>query len=150
MKKMKSLLFMAIIAMIALLSSCASSKKQVETLPYKIADRYFFRNDAQIPSDVRITTQQQFDSLFGAAAVMGENGLPTEIDFFRQFVIAVVKPQTYFDTTLQPQTLKVNRNTLTLGYKTIVGEKMSYSIQPCMIIVVDKRYDTGHVELDEH
>ncbi len=148
MKKTKSLLFIAVIAIAALLASCASSRTQADRVPYKIADRYFFRNDATIPADPRITTRQQFDSLFGAAAVMGKNGQPTEIDFSRQFVIAVVKPQTNVDTALEPIALKTNGSVMTLDYKTVTGEKMSYSIQPCMLLVVDRRYDVGRVELN--
>lgn len=117
-------------------------------MPYVVADHYFFRNDAQIPADARIATQEQFDSLFGMAPVMGNGGLPTAIDFSRQFVIAVVKPVTQYDTTLRPLLLKDDGRTLTLGYKAEVGGKMSYSIQPCMILVVDRKYDRGTVRLN--
>lgn len=141
---------MAVVALVAVLSSCASSKKVGGTVPYVVADHYFFRNDAQIPADARIATQEQFDSLFGMAPVMGEGGLPTAIDFSRQFVIAVVKPETQYDTTLQPLLLKDDGRILTLGYKTKVGSKMSYSTQPCMILVVDRKYDRGSVQLNGH
>ncbi|MCH5600301.1 lipoprotein [Niabella ginsengisoli] len=55
---------------------------------YKIAEKYFIKNDVTaVPSSVK--DQAEFDTYFGAASVMGENGTPTKIDFSKEYVIIV-------------------------------------------------------------
>jgi hypothetical protein len=49
---------------------------------------------AAIPQNPVVTSQEAFDSLYHAAAVMGKDGAPTAIDFSKQFVIGVVLPLT--------------------------------------------------------
>ena len=116
---------------------------------FTIANNYFFRSDATIPESPKITTQEQFDSLFGAAAVMGEGGQPTEIDFTKQFVIAVVLPETDIETSLSPVSLTKEDDVLTFTYKCQQGEKRSYTTQPVLAIVVDKSQETDIVKLNQ-
>ena len=68
------------------MTSCAVSK---ETVNYKEVKNYFYRNDAPKGEQLlKLTTQVEFDRYFGAAAFMGKNGQPTQIDFKKDFVIA--------------------------------------------------------------
>ncbi|MDO4165308.1 MAG: hypothetical protein Q4D56_13150 [Bacteroides sp.] len=120
-----------------------------QDIPYKIAEGYFQNNQVkQLPS-APITTNKDFDSLFGMATVMGENGAPTAIDFTKEYVIAVGKPKTDIATTLIPLSLKRNADgEIVFKYHTITGAKQSYSILPCLIIIVPNEYK-GRVVLQE-
>lgn len=134
-----------------------SGKNKVQTevisnstdIPYTVAKRYFQNNQVkQLPSP-QITTKEDFDKLFGAAAVMGANGTPTAIDFSKEYVIAVSKPETDFSTTLDPVSLERDeKGNIVFTYKVIKGEKQSYSITPCLLIIVDKK-QKGKIRLNE-
>jgi hypothetical protein len=73
---------------------------------------------------------------------MGKNGEPTPIDFSRQMVIAKVLPVTDIHTEINPLGLKkTGAKELTLSYQIVrEGGKMSWSMQPFFLLVVDKKY----------
>ena len=121
-------------AAMVLAFSCTSS----EDVPYEVVKNYFFRNDAEIPASPLITTQEQFDSLFGAAAFMGKDGQPTHVDFDRQSVIAVVFPETDIETTLRPLSLTRSGGSLTFTYGKEENDKLSYTIRPVLLVATDK------------
>ena len=121
-------------AAMVLAFSCTSS----EDVPYEVVKNYFFRNDAEIPTSPLITTQEQFDSLFGAAAFMGKGGQPTHVDFDRQSVIAVVLPETDIETTLRPLSLTRSGGSLTFTYGKEENDKVSYTIRPVLLVATDK------------
>lgn len=142
------LAFLGIVAMALTIASCSTLSKRQTTrdVPYIVAQRYFLKNDvSQLPNGI-ITTEQEFYSLFGEAAVMGKNGRPTQINFQKQFVIAVTVPETNTDTNIEPVSLRREADALVLNYIVDKGEKRSYTIQPLLLIVVDKKYE-GTVEL---
>ena len=116
-------------------------------LPYKEAKHYFLRNDTNgrnVP--VKITTQKEFARHFGMAAVMG--GQPTAIDFDRQFVIAVVLPETNHTTTIRPGILTDEGEALKLEYGlSISPEENTWTAVPLSLLVIDKRYERGNVVL---
>lgn len=114
---------------------------------YAEANHYFVRNDLKGLPPTTITTQQQFDDCFGMAAVMGKGGRPTPINFAQQFVIAVALPETEVQTTLTPVLLEqTNAHELTFTYRIKRGQKQSYTMQPLLLIIVDKKYE-GNVVL---
>ena len=121
-------------AAMVLAFSCTSS----EDVPYEVVKNYFFRNDAEIPASPLITTQEQFDSLFGAAAFMGKDGQPTHVDFDRQSVIAVVLPETDIETTLRPLSLTRSSGSLTFTYGKEENDKLSYTIRPVLLVATNK------------
>ena len=83
------------------------------------------------------------------AAVMGNDGRPTEIDFNNQYVIAVSKPVTDRLTELEPVSLKGDGDGgLVFVYRTKAGQQLSYSMQPSLVVVVDKKY-RGMVSIRE-
>ena len=101
---MKASSLLRILAASVLLAGLAGCEHGGNGLPYKEAEHYFLRNDVNgrnVPT--KMTTQTEFDRYFGMAAVMG--GQPTAIDFDRQFVIAIVLPETNHSTTIRPGTL---------------------------------------------
>lgn len=128
---------MAFIADLALMSSCASTSK----VSFTEADHYHFRNDVKTPSSVlRITSKEQLESYFGYAAVMGKNGLPTHVDFSRQFVLAKVLPITNVYTEIKPVSLEPKDGKLIFTYEVKHGKKQSSSIQPMTLVIVDRKY----------
>lgn len=119
------------------------------SIPYIVAQRYFQSNRIKRLPSSKFTTQKSFDKCFGAAPVMGKDGEPTSIDFSKEYVIAVSKPETYFTTELSDVSLKRDlKHRIVFTYKTKIGEKQSYTIVPCLLIVVNKKYN-GKVVLKE-
>ncbi len=134
---MKRMFFIIGTAML-LLASCAGSG---ESVAFTVARNYFVKNNAAVPSDMKLRTQADFNRCFGMATTMGPEGKPTEIDFSRNFAIAKVMPVTDTATELEPKSLKSDgHGKLTLKSSMKTGSKMSYSIQPFYIIVVDRKY----------
>ena len=136
------------------LAACDPKPKETE-VPYTELKHYFLRNDAEIPTNPKIDTQEQFDSLFGMARVMGAEGQPTHVDFERQFVIAVVLPITNQQTELNNAHLYttydlLGHSILRLKYNVHRDEDtLSYSMQPILLIAVDRQHDAERIDLCE-
>ncbi len=133
---------MAVVATAILgLSACNTSEK---TVSYKEAQHYFVRNDVKDFSPRIITSSEELDRYFGSAAVMGTNGLPTLVNFDKENVIAIIEPATNRDTEVKIQSIKKQGDKLVVRYKTIVsGGAMSYTIVPCQLVKVSKKYGTN-------
>ena len=117
-------------------------------VPFEVAKNYFFKNDLDIlPASPKITSEEVFNKLFGMATTMGEDGQPTQIDFAKQFAVAIVLPVTDFATEINPVKLEVAGDSLLYTYQVKTGEKQSYSIQPISIIAIDKKYENKEVVL---
>ncbi len=135
---MKSVNYLLIMLTACMLWACQSK----ESVPFTVADHYFVNNNVEQLPMGKIESQAEFERLFGMATVMGENGKPTPIDFSKEYIIAVSIPQTSFSTTIEPVSLqKTADGKIVFSYKVNKGEKMSYSILPSLIVVVDKKYD---------
>lgn len=134
---MKKISFYLLGMVVMLLTACTASN-----VAFTEARNYFHRNDAQLPSDLKlqITSAEEFERHFDRAAVMGKDGEPTPIDFSKSFVIAKVLPVSSLKTELRPLKLKKKGNRLDLGYKFKQGEKQSYATQPMFILIVDRKY----------
>jgi len=115
---------------------------------FEVAHNYFFKNDQQIPADPKITTEEQFAQLFGMATFMGEQGRPTQIDFSKQFVLAVVLPVTDLATEITPNELVEKNDSLSYTYTVATGERQSFSTQPVSLIVLDKKYFEKPLQLN--
>ncbi|MGE5365153.1 MAG: hypothetical protein ACM3SM_13570, partial [Bacteroidota bacterium] len=62
-------------------------------------------------------------------------------------VIAVILPETDYTTTIEPVSLQKNGNgEITFTYKSIVGQKQTYTIRPNIAIIVD-RTENGNIFL---
>ena len=126
-----------------------STEMESISIPFTVADRYFVNNTVTTIESPKITFREEFDNLFGMAATMAENGQPTPIDFTKQFVIAVIKPESNLETTLTPISLQTDGNhKVVFTYRFEQGREMSYTTKPCLLIVVDKEA-TGEVVLNE-
>ena len=124
------------------------SCQQSSSIPFEEVKNYFFRNGATIPDNPIVDSSEQFGELFGTATFMGNNGQPTAIDFDKEFVIAVVNPVTDCFTELVPESLHKEGNELIFTYNETVGEKQSWTMQPVLLVKVDKKYRTDHVRLE--
>ena len=149
---MKNILF----AFTMLLAIAACTNKPVTAVDnneestevaFEVAKNYFFKNDQVIPEYPKITTEEEFNNLFGMATTMGENGKPTAIDFTKQFVLAIVLPVTDFATEINPVKVEEKGDSLLYTYEIKSGEKQSFSIQPVSIIILDKKYENKRIVL---
>lgn len=145
---MKKLIFGAFIALMCACTahnnSTNSSTTDAQTIPYKVAKGYFVRNDVDRLTDNKITTKESLDATFGMATVMGVDGRPDDIDFGKEYVIAVDVPTTDYSTEIVPVSLTRNASKdadIVFTYKVIRGDKQSYSIHPLLMLIVDKQYD---------
>ena len=127
----------------------ATNNKVTDEVAFEVAKNYFFKNDQQIPVSPKITTEEEFNKLFGMATVMGEYGKPTSIDFTKQFVLAIVLPVTDTATEINPVKVEAKSDTLFYTYEVKTGEKQTFSIQPVSIILLDKQYEDNEVVLNE-
>lgn len=120
-------------------------------VPFTKAENYFIKNGAKLPDDHKITDKETFDSIFGMATTMGEDGKPTEIDFDKSFVIAVETGLVQKETTLTPEYL-INHHDgkLVFHYAIKQGEDISYTIRPVLIIIVDKNLENMPIKLVSH
>ena len=142
---MKKLL--SIVAAAMLIASCGTANK-TEQLDYTEAHGYFVRNDAPAAPANLYSSQAAFDSIFGCAAVMGKDGMPTEIDFSRQSVIAVIGNETNCPTKYIPSSLTQQSDTLCLKYQVEEADSTSYTMKPLLLLVVDKVQDSAFVKLE--
>lgn len=132
-------LTLALLTTVLLLSCKSTSSAYVTTdVPFIVADHYFIKNDVKTLPNGIIDNAADFYRTFGEAAVMG--GLPTPVNFKKQFAIAVSVPQTDKHTEMLPASLKRKGSQLIFSYNVVRGQKMSYSIQPMLLIIVDRKY----------
>ena len=135
---MKKALFLSLAAVTLLLSSCAVNLSGV-TANYNRMYNYYVNNYFNNGTHkLVIHNQQDFDAVFGSGAVMGHNGQPTKINFSRQFVIAVILPETNRQTTIETAMLKRVGDRLYFSYIIEEGHATSYTMRPFTAVVVDR------------
>lgn len=151
MKKFNIFMFLsAALLLTACHNSGLARKASSSDIPYTLAERYFQNNDVKTLPTNKVTTEKDFENLFGAAPVMGKNGMPTPIDFSKEYVIAVSKPETYYSTELMSVSLKRDTsNNIIFTYKVVTkGGKQTYSIVPCLLIIVNNK-EQGKITVRE-
>jgi len=105
------------------------------------AKNYFLRNDAPSMVPPMIDRKSLFDSCFGTATTMGEDGMPTAIDFEKQFVLTVVDFPTNKEVEIDAERLIADDVTLALEYSVEHDEEeLSYTQTPILLVVVDRQY----------
>lgn len=132
-------LYFATSVIMTLMSACAVNLGGVMA-NYSRINNYFINNS--FPNGTHklvINNRQDFESVFGAAAVMGRNGHPTSIDFNNQFVVAVILPETNRETTIETALLNRVGDKLFLSYIIDEGHATSYTMRPYTAVVVDRK-----------
>jgi len=118
------------------------------TVPYTEAKNYFVKNTykSNAVAVKKIVSQQEFEEIFGAAATMGKDGMPTMIDFSKDYVIALIGTET--NANLNPEfkieSLVKKGNSVILSYAKSAwstNTPASYNIMPMKILIVSKQYD---------
>ena len=133
-----------ILASLLALASCTGTSE----VPFTELDHYFFKNGQEIPQNPKIDTPEEFTALFGMAAVMGEGGQPTPVDWAKEFVIALVYPAIDFAVEIAPESLILTGGELVFTYTEVMGEQQSWTMRPMLLIKVDRKYEAEIVRLD--
>ena len=122
---------------------------QVATpIKYTTLENYFVRNDVDCSKQQRliINNKAEFEKYFGMAAHMG--GLPTELNWNKQFVIALVLPETKRATSIYPVNVKAtDNNILVFSYTVKKGDNMSHKMVPFIAVAVDKPSSTQDMNI---
>ncbi len=125
------------------------NQTKMTNIAFTVAKNYFVNNTVTKLDNPKIETAEKFNENFGMATTMGEEGRPTDIDFSKQFVVAVILPETDLETSITPISLQKNtKNEIILNYKSIVGQKQTYKTRPNFAIIVDKK-ENGNITMKE-
>lgn len=126
----------------------ANAKESETDVRFAEVHNYFHKNNAPMPQTPLITTQKEFDSLFGVAAYMGKNGQPTKLNFKKQAVVAIVLPVTNKATAISNVRLKSqDKNRLMLSYEVHEGIARSYSTQPVYLMSIDRKWKKAQIDV---
>ena len=115
---------------------------------YTTLENYFVRNDVDCSKQRRLIldNQQDFDAFFGKAATMG--GLPTTVNWNKQYVVAIILPETKRATSIEPVAVKVTDNdVMVFSYHIKKGDKMSHSMVPFTAVAIDKPASTREMQI---
>lgn len=127
-----------LLILLAVLGLCACKKApETVSVPFEEVDHYFSIVDG--PVSRKIMDQATFESMFDMAWSMGIQQEP--LDFGKEFVIAVINPSTNVRTKLIPISLVKEKGNLVFTYNEKLGEKMTSTTKPSLIVRVDKQYD---------
>jgi hypothetical protein len=127
----------------------ALADSQLTNIDFQIAKNYYVKNTIDSITNPLIENQTTFDSIFGMATVMGEEGKPTAIDFTKQSVIAVMIPETEYVTSIIPSRIsKTADGKIIFSYAIDQGEKTTSTMVPTCILIINKK-DRGEVILNE-
>lgn len=110
---------------------------------------YYRKSDyAEVPFS-RITTAAAFRKYFGESRTAGTDSLPTPVDFEKEYVIAVTKPFTNYETVLIPDALARDElGNLVFTYRSERGEYRPFRMLPSLLIKIDKA-EEGDIVLAE-
>lgn len=150
MKLNKLFLWTAIVFVAVVACGCSAQRSAASggKVPFKVAHNYFVNNNAPNPVPTVVDSKESFERFFGMAAFMGRGGQPTPIDFQKEFVLAVVPPESSYSVDITPLRLRQKGDSLLFTYYEKVGtEKRSFIIQPLLLIVVDRKYYSPNVVL---
>jgi ecotin len=133
------------------LKEAETLKKQMRLggIAYNELKNYFVKNNAKLPIPKnRITTQKQFDAIFGAGAYMGD-GTPTNIDFNKEFVVPIILKETNLETEIIVKGVAMgSMGDVVVNYVVKRGKKMSFTIRPFHAIRINKE-NSGKIILKE-
>ena len=117
-------------------------------IPYTTLENYFVHNDVDCSKQQRliIDNKADFEKYFGMAAHMG--GMPTAVNWNKQFVIALVMPETKRATAIYPVNVKAtDNNILVFSYMVKKGDNMSHKMVPFIAVAVNKPASTQDMNI---
>ena len=134
--KIRDIIGLAAVSLSIGLGACKPAENTVE---YKEAANYFVRNDVKEYRPMLIQSQEEFKGIFGMAPVMGKDGRPTEIDFSKENVIALISEPTNRMSKIDILSIRKENGQLTVRYKILsTGDQMTFYITPCRLLIIDK------------
>ena len=148
--------FITIMAIIAVALSCVQcttskelrqAKKGAKAVPYTLLENYYVRNDidSSKPQRLIIDNERDFNAFFGPAAIMG--GMPTDINWKKQFVIAILLPETNKPTMVTPMEVKQSPGNVIFKYQVNRGSKTSYTIIPFAAVALNRSSDPQQLKV---
>jgi hypothetical protein len=106
---------------------------------YRRAENYFVKNTVKQLDNPKLETAEKFNAVFGLARTMSEGSKPTEIDFSKEFVIAVILPETEVETSIENVSVQKNeKGELLISYKVVSGQKQTFTTVPNLALILDK------------
>ena len=102
-------------------------------------ENYFVRNDVDCSKQQRLILDNKtdFEQFFGMGTFMG--GMPTDVNWNKQYVVALVLPETNRETIITPIDVRQDGDNVVLCYKVERGhEKLSYTMVPFTAVAIDK------------
>lgn len=118
-------------------------ESHMEPVPFALGQNYFVKNT--VPEDkngaFKLESQEAFDEFYSPAATMGDSGIPSKIDFEKEFVIAIISASSDLKPSIDSISLNKEGSELLLKYKESFGEKQSFTMRPQAILIVEKKFD---------
>ena len=117
-------------------------------IQFTTLENYFVRNDVDCSKQQRliIDNKADFEKYFGMAAHMG--GMPTEVNWNKQFVVALVLPETKRATSINPVAVKAtDNNILVFSYQVKKGDRISHTMVPFTAVAIDKPASTRDMNI---
>ena len=151
---MKRITFIfALCAMVMLCCQCTTSKelrkakKGAKSVKYEWLQNYYVRNDVECskPQHLVIDNEKDFNAYFGPAAIMG--GKPTDINWKKQFVIAILLPETNKPTMVTPMEVKQSPGNVIFWFQVNKGRKTSYTLVPFAAVALNKPSDSQQMQV---
>lgn len=150
MRKVAIILSLAAVALLC--SQCAPSpyqlaKKGAKSVPFTELEHYYVRNDVDCRQTQRLIldNKEDFEAFFGEGAVTG--GMPTDINWKRQFVVAILLPVTRKTTMVTPLEVKQSPGNVILYYRVITGRKTSYTMVPFTAVALDRSVEPQQLQV---
>ena len=150
MRKVAMILSLTAVALLC--CQCATSqyqraKKGAKSVPFTPLEHYYVRNDVDCSQIQRLIldNKEDFEAYFGAGAVMG--GMPTDINWKRQFVIAILLPATRKATMVTPLEVKQSPGNVILYYQVNTGRKTSYTLVPFTAVALDRSVEPQQLQV---
>ena len=116
------------------------------------AKNYFLKNDYPEKElhALIINDETELNKYFGAATKMGKEGIPTKIDFTKNYAVAVIGKTNEYGNTLWVMGIRFENKELEISTtETPIDndKKQSYSSRPTKILLIEKKYQ-GTITLD--
>lgn len=152
---MRRILFLFALLTAAMLTACgndvaqkaaadtmrAERKETAAVVPFVEVRDYVVRQGVRtdsVPTIIR--SQEVFDRYFEKAQA-AKKATVVQPDFDNRIVIAVILDETSIETALEPERLSATSSALALKCRVTLGKAMSDTMQPFLLLMVDKGND---------
>lgn len=107
---------------------------------YQLGSNYFVKNDADLTHLTKsyLDSKNDFEAIFGIARTMSKESDPTPIDFNQQIVVPIILEETNIGSSINVDSVYKNGNQLMIRYTVTEVQPISYIIQPCELIIINR------------